>query len=71
MFTQAQSVSSAKDRYLQRKAGASAAVSSSVKKERNGIESHPATCDAAAAASSTRVKQETDTIVSCAAIKRE
>jgi hypothetical protein len=48
---QAQSVSSAKDRYLQRKACASSAAAPSVKKERNGSESTIASIDSASSTS--------------------
>jgi|LauGreDrversion4_2_1035121.scaffolds.fasta_scaffold7346094_1 hypothetical protein len=60
---------SAKDRYLQRKAGAA----TSVKKERNGFESSiPAAAAAAAAATgSTMAKQEPDASSGPIVIKRE
>ena len=60
---------SAKDRYLQRKAGAA----TSVKKERNGFESSiPAAAAAAAAATgSTMAKQEPDASFGPIVIKRE
>jgi hypothetical protein len=61
---------SAKDRYLQRKAGAA----TSVKKERNGFESSiPAAAAAAAAAAtgSTMAKQEPDASSGPIVIKRE
>jgi hypothetical protein len=56
---QAQSVMSAKDRYLQRKAGASTAAAPAVKKEQNATEPIAALPEAAAA-SSIRVKKEAE-----------
>jgi hypothetical protein len=67
---QAQSVLSAKDRYLQRKAGASFAAAPAVKKERNGSESTTSSIDAAAS-SSALVKKEPAVVVGGISIKRE
>ena len=61
---------SAKDRYLQRKADASPAVSHPVKKEQNGNESSTKHPDAAVS-SSVRVKKEPEVSVGGVAIKRE
>jgi hypothetical protein len=58
---------SAKDRYLQRKAGAA----TSVKKERNGFESSIPAAAAAAVTGSTMTKQEPDASSGPIVIKRE
>ena len=69
LFSQAKSVMSAKDRYLQRKADASPAVAHPVKKEQNGTESSTKHPDAVS--SSVRVKKEPEVSVGGVAIKRE
>jgi hypothetical protein len=70
LFSQAKSVMSAKDRYLQRKAGASPAAAHPVKKEQNGTESSTKHPDAAVS-SSVRVKKEPEVSAGGVAIKRE
>jgi hypothetical protein len=71
-FLQAQSVMSAKDRYLQRKAGSSSAVASAVKKEKNCSQSTATELIDAASSSSIVVKKEPDVSRSSGvAIKRE
>ena len=61
---------SAKDRYLQRKAGASSAVALTVKKEQNGTESSSKHPDAVVS-SSVRLKKEPEVSVGGVAVKRE
>ncbi len=70
---QAQSVMSAKDRYLQRKAGSSSAAASAVKKEKNCSQSTATEVIDAASSSSILVKKEPEVQPrsSGVAIKRE
>jgi hypothetical protein len=72
-FMQAQSVMSAKDRYLQRKAGSSSAAASAVKKEKNCSQSTATEVIDAASSSSILVKKEPEVQPrsSGVAIKRE